>query len=183
MAGKFTVRELSMCALFGALLFFLVFTLGAGIITATGIPVSGGIANMAISLIILTIGKRIVDRFGSASLICVVAATIAIPTISWGPPGIYKIPMLLVLGLVYDTLLGQNKWREVLASGAVGLVAAPNMYLFLVALGLPGADKLAPMLVIFTVLYASLGLIGGYLGRWIYEKKLKNRAFIKQLLR
>jgi hypothetical protein len=186
MAGKFTARELSVCALFGAVLFFLVFTLGAGIITATGIPMSGGIANMVVAVLVLTIGKNIVPKFGSASLILTVAAIIAVPTITWGPPGIYKVPMQFLLGLTYDLafyLLGQNKWRDILAGGAVGGIAAPNMYLFLAVLGLPGADKLAPLLAVFSGLYLVLGIFGGHVGKWIYETKLKNRAFIKQLSR
>ncbi|MBN2095470.1 MAG: hypothetical protein JW727_05460 [Candidatus Aenigmarchaeota archaeon] len=184
LVGGFSTKELTVCALFGALLFFLVFLLGAGVVTVTGIPVSGGLANMMVALLVLTIGKRIVDRFGSAALICVVSGILAIPTISWGPPGVYKVFLLLAIGLAYDIpyhLQRQNRWREFIAGGTVGVIAAPTMYLFLSVLGLPGADKLAPLVAVFMVVYAVLASAGAHFGKWIYETKLKNRAFLRAL--
>jgi len=182
--GFFSTKELAICALFGALMFFLVFALGSEVIALTGIPFSGGITAMMVAFVVITIGKDIMPRFGSAPLILIIAATLAIPTSSWGPPGLYKVPLLFMIGLSYDItyhLVKHSKWRAIIAGGLTGLVAMPLDYTFLVTLGLPGADKLAPLVTMFTILYAIFGLMGSYLGDWLYEKKIKNRAFVKHL--
>ena len=136
------------------------------------------------AVLVLTIATMMIDRFGVASIILTVAGALAIPTVTFGPPGIYKILELLVQGFLFDMILylfGRRERVYIVAGAAVGVIAAPMILLFLVLLNLPGADKLAPLVTIFSVIYAIVGAIGAKIGLWIFEKKLKNRAFIRQL--
>lgn len=147
-------------------------------------PPPGGIVNLLLAVLITTVGIKTIEKFGAASIMLTIVGILAVPTITFGPPGIYKIFMLFVVGFIYDLvliLLRRNRFGYIIAGGAVGLSAAPLIYVFLILFGLPGADKLQPMLAIFSVVYAILGAIGAYLGLWIFDKKLKNKAFVKQM--
>ena len=184
MLEKFTTKDLVVCALFGAALFLLLFILGTALITITGIPASGGILNLLIATLITTIGVKIVNKFGTASIMLTLTGILAVPTLTFGPPGIYKIVILFFTGFIFDVILltlKKSKISYTLAGLVVGMNAPILIYVCLILFGLPGADKLHPMLVIFSVVYAILGSIGAYLGLWLFDKKLKDKAFIKQM--
>ena len=184
MFEKFTTKELITCALFGAIIFLVLFILGTALIAITGIPASGGILSMLISVLIATIGVRIINKFGTATIIFAITGTLAIPTLIFGPPGVYKIFLLLMTGLIYDLIvivLKRNKTSYIITGTIVGMCAPLLIYISLILIGLPGPEKLKPMLAIFSVVYAVLGAIGAYLGIWIFENKLKNKAFVRQL--
>ncbi len=55
------------------------------------------------------------------------------------------------------------------------------MYILLTILNLPGVEKIQSAMLIFMLVYAVLAAIGAYLGLWLFDKKLKNKAFIKQI--
>ncbi len=78
-------------------------------------------------------------------------------------------------------MLGKNKFVYAAAGAAVGISAPLLIYVFLILFGLPGADKLKPILVMLCAVYTLLGAIGTYLGLWLYDKKLKDKAFVKQI--
>ena len=112
MVSKWTIRDFGLSGIFAAITFGLAFALGAGIITATGIPATGGIANIFIAVLVVLIGMQICPKFGFGTLTVGLIFTFAIPTVIGGPPGAYKVVNGLLIGLVLDvaqgTVLGQH---------------------------------------------------------------------------
>lgn len=143
-ARKFTLRELALMGVFGALLFFSTFVLGSAILMATGIPASGAIVTITTAFFILIIGAKIVDKFGAATVIVTLAAIFAIPTLTFGPPGLQKVPNFLVVGLVIDIVISlfQRVDRGYIIAGAItGLIMPTTMYVTMVLVGLPACSK------------------------------------------
>ena len=185
MFQKFKTKDLVVCALFGTLGFVLAFIFGSGIIAITGIPATGGLLNIFITAIVVFIGINILrGKFGSGALICAILSTLAVPTIIIGPPGIIKIIIGILFGLTFDIalfLFRKTKFRFAI-SGASGVIMAFYlMYLMFVLLDLPEAGKMQPLLLPLTAIYAILGAVGSHIGFLIYDKKLKDKAFIKQM--
>ena len=92
----FKTKELIFIALMAALLFVLNFTIGAGIIAATGIPASSALIDGITNLAVVTFVALVLRKFGAIALLYLVYAIIALPThMAGGPPGfILKIPLL-----------------------------------------------------------------------------------------
>jgi hypothetical protein len=186
MAAYFTSRELSICALFGALIFLEAFILGSAVISVTGIPATGSLLNVFFGLFFLSIGVRLVPRFGSATIMATLEGILTIPTVINGPPGVQKILMMFLLGLIFDIIIYLSKGsnRGYIIGGAVGGAGIVTfIYASLVLLGLPGAAQLQVILIPLIIANIILGGTGAYAGLWIFEKKLKHRGFIKQLSR
>ena len=184
MFQKFKTKDLVICALFGAMIFVIGFALGSAIIAITGIPATGSLLNMLLAVLIGVVGIKVVGKFGAATLILTIEGILSVPTIINGPPGIHKILMLFTLGLIIDIVLSATKRSNkgfILAGSMAGLLAVLFIFLSLVFLGLPGADELQKILIPLLAVNAVLGAIGAYLGLWLYDKKLKNKPFIKQM--
>ena len=62
------LQDYILSGIFGALVFATAFLLGAGIILATGIPATGGIANILAAVLVLVIGARLVPKFWFGTL-------------------------------------------------------------------------------------------------------------------
>lgn len=180
----FKTKELVTIALFGALVFVLTFVLGSAMLAVTGIPMSAGITNVLIVVATITIGAKTINKFGVATIMLAITGALSIPTMTFGTPGVYKIITLGLMGLLIDmsiSLLKRSNKGYVLG-GALASFFTPVITLgTMMLLGLPGVDKLKPLVLIFGLVYAVLGLIGGSIGIWLFEKKLKNKAFIKNL--
>ena len=185
MFQKFKTKDLVVCALFGALGFALAFILGSGVIAATGIPATGGLLNIFITAVIVFIGiNALQEKFGSGMLICAVLSILAVPTIIIGPPGIGKIIIGILFGLTFDIVLflfKKTKFRFAISGASGVIVAFYLMYLMFVLLDLPEASKMQSLLAPLTAIYALLGASGSYIGFLIYDKKLKNKPFVKQM--
>ncbi|MBN2095475.1 MAG: hypothetical protein JW727_05485 [Candidatus Aenigmarchaeota archaeon] len=184
MVGKLATRDLAVCALFGALVFAGAYLLGTGIIALTGIPATGSLLNMAYSLMVIIVGIKAVNKFGAATLILLVESALAIPTTIFGPPGMYKLAIALLVALPLDFLLEASKRSNISLYFAGAAGAALNTLLvwaFLSFLGLPGAEQLGAVLLPLAAASAILGLVGAYIGVWLFDNKLKKRAFIRQM--
>lgn len=184
MLEKFKTKELVVCALFGASMFIIAFVLGQALVAITGIPMIGGIMHALIEALLLVIGVSIIRKFGSATLIFLIAGILSTPTASAGPPGLYKIIFVLAIGVLFDiiiTLIGRKKIGYIIAAAVSFSASIPIMYTLLVYLNLPVAEKLQSAMFLFMLVYAALAAIGAYLGLWLYDKKLKNKAFVRQM--
>ena len=160
------------------------FILGSAILMATGIPASGGLANMFAAIFIAVIGFKIVDKFGAATVFFTVMGVLAIPTPIMGPPGVHKVGVMFLMGLIFDIVLFIFKRKNVgylIGAAITGVDGAIFIYMLLVLLGLPGAGLLRPMLIPFSIIYAILGLVGAYTGLLIYDKKLKHLSVVQSL--
>ena len=169
----------------GAIVFAIAFLLGSGIILATGIPATGGIANILAVAIFMTIAKHIRPIFGFATLALLITFALAIPTIIGGTPGIYKIVVGVLIGLTFDVfvLLMKNSYKAYLLGGAIGaMVSIVSIYFAMVLLDLPGVDKLQPLLMYLVPLQGINGMLGAWIGNKIYYNKLKEIPAIKKFI-
>lgn len=182
---KWEVKDFVLSGILAALTFALSFALGAGIILATGIPATGGIANIFVAVLILIIGVKLVPKFGFGTLTVGLVFTFAIPTIIGGPPGVYKVLNGIVIGLVADSILAlghRKRWVHILAGSLGAVTSILSVYVALVVLKLPGATKLAPLLIPLTLMQAVLGAAAAWIGLQIFERRLSKLTSVQRLM-
>lgn len=180
-----TTKDFVVSGILAALTFALSFALGAGIILATGIPATGGIGNIFVAVLILIIGMRIVPKFGFGALTIGLVFTFAIPTVIGGPPGVYKIINGVLIGLVADVILvlgRRARWAHILAGSIGAVVSILSVYVALVILKLPGASKLAPLLLPLAAVQAVLGAAAAWVAVQIFERRLSKLTAVQRIL-
>ena len=185
MNNNWQLKDFVFAGIVGAIVFAIAFLLGSGIILATGIPATGGIANILAVAIFMTIAKHIRPIFGFATLALLITFALAIPTIIGGTPGVYKIIVGILIGLTFDVfvLLMKNSNKAYLLGGAIGaMVSIVSIYIAMVVLGLPGADKLQPLLIFLVPLQGINGMLGAWIGNKIFHNKLKDIPAIKRFI-
>ncbi|MDO8661486.1 MAG: hypothetical protein Q7K43_06355, partial [Candidatus Woesearchaeota archaeon] len=109
---NFSVRELVVLAIFGAGLFVLDL-LVSGITAVIGVPGTGGLVNTVFFVAFATIGGKIVKRFCTYTLMTLVYGVLASPTSVFGHPGVYKIFIVVFIGLIADIIILLCKYRPV----------------------------------------------------------------------
>lgn len=169
----------------GALVFAVAFLLGSGIILATGIPATGGIVNILVAVLLMCIAKHIKPTFGFVTLAMTVTFSIAIPTIIGGPPGVHKILVGILIGLTFDVFvyIFKNSDKGYLIAGALAsVVSIVSIFFAMKLIGLPGIEKLQPILLYLIIVQALNGLLGAFLGNKIFNSRLKNLPAIKRLM-
>lgn len=179
-----TAKQYMFTGVMGALSFVLAFVLGSAIDIVTGIPLTGGIANGIIVGITLTIGAKGVNMFGGATVVALVATILAIPTPTLGPPGVYKVPIGFLAGLVWDICISVLRRRNIgyILGGASGsIVIIWGLFIALSVMGMPAAESLKRALIILLPFNAFLGGLGTYLGVLLFDRKLKHLTVIKNL--
>jgi len=181
----FRTNELIYLGLIGAITIALGVVLGTAL-NATGIPMLGGLANAVVTAAVLTIGVKGVQKFGSGTILWVVVSTLAIPTLSMGPPGAHKLLVGVVAGLLWDVCLvvtRRTKWGY-LVSGAVMMLAV-MLGVFGVALyfDFPAAETLKSAIAYVLPINFVLGMLGTWLGLTVYEKRISRVRFVQSLQR
>jgi hypothetical protein len=172
-----TTKEYLFLGVMGAVSFVFAFILGSAVNIATGIPLTGGIINGIIVGVMLTIGIKGVDKFGAGTILWVVFSILAIPTVTLGPPGIYKVAVGLLGGLTWDVTISIFKRSKIgyILGGAVGsIVIIWGVFLAATLLGLPSAEKLRSALIFLIPFNGLLGAVSVYAGLIIYDKKLRH---------
>ncbi len=165
--------------------FALAFLLGVGIITATGIPATGGIANIFVAVMLIVVGMQIVPKFGFATLTAALIFTYAIPTVIGGPPGVHKVLNGILIGLVADIVavaFGRGRLAYMFAGMFGAITSILSIYAVLVILNLPGVAKLKPLLLPLTGVQAVLGLLAGLAGYALFQRRLKKLAAVQRLM-
>lgn len=183
MLKKFTTKELIFIALLGALVFVLDFILVVGLEAVIGIPGVGLLIDTIILIAIAVVGAKIVPKFGVFTIWALIYSVLAIPTNIIGPPGIYKIVIGLVLGLLGDVILFLFRYKNLgyyLSLTIANVLTIPFLYFFLIKLGLPGASELKSAVVYFIPIVVVEGLLGAWIGIKLYNK-IKTKRFVKQL--
>jgi hypothetical protein len=177
-----TSKQIAACGVFGAATFALAFVLGSGVILATGIPATGGLLNIFVCVAVAVVGAHSVPKVGSATIMMLVTFTLGIPTVIGGPPGIYKPLIGLAIGLTYDVIValgGRRQWAVYVGGGAAAMTSILTIFEAMILLGLPGVEKLRPILLPLAGAQFVLGFAGAALGRWLYESKLSRlRVFV-----
>jgi hypothetical protein len=165
--------------------FVVAFALGSGIIAVTGVPATGGIANIFLSVLIVAIGVQIARVPGFATLTTALIFLFAIPTLIGGPPGVYKVANGVLIGLTFDVvaaLTGRRRYTYIIGGSAAAMVSILSIYIALVLLRLPGAEKLRPLLLPLTALQGVLGALGGWAAVLIFERRLQHLSAVKRLM-
>ena len=178
-----SLTDVVLCGVFAALTFAAAFTLGGAITAAFG-PGMSGIATIIVTTVVVVVGAKIVDKFGAMVIMVTVFSVLAIPTTMFGPPGFQKIAVGLGTGIVYDIVIsasGRRNWGYTLAGGVGALLAIFEIWGLLALLKLPGADKIGALVAFIAPLYFALGLVGGYLGVWLFSRSLKDLAIVRNL--
>lgn len=180
----FKTRELVFLGVIAGLAFTLGVALGTGLTLATGVPLTGGLANAIVTSALLTIGVRGVRKFGSGTLLWLIVSALCIPTVTMGPPGAHKLLIGLVAGLVWDVLLWALRWTKLayFVSGAVMMLTVMlGVFGLAIYFGFPAAEQLRSAIYAILPINMILGLIGTYIGLTIYDRKLAQVAFVRNL--
>lgn len=168
----------------GAISFVLAFVLGSAINALTGIPLTGGILNGIIVGAMITIGIKGVDKFGAATLIWFVFTIFAIPTITFGPPGWYKVIVGLISGIIWDILISlfkRSKFGYIFSAGVGAVAITYGVFIAVKILGLPAAEKLAKALYLLLPLNFIISSIGAMVGLWLFGKYISKMSFLQNL--
>ncbi len=179
------LRDFIFAGIAGALIFAIVFLLGSGIILATGIPATGGIVNIFAAVLLMSIAVRIVPKYGFATLTMAITFSIAIPTIIGGPPGAYKPIIGILLGLTFDSIvliMKRTTTSHIIGGALASAMSLTVIFFTMQILGLPGVDKLQPLLKFLIPFQALNGALGAWAGNTIFKKRLQNLPAVKRLM-
>lgn len=182
---KWTTRDYVISGVFGAAAFAVAFALGAGVIVATGIPATGGLANILVAVLILTIGAHLCPKFGFMTLTAFILFFLAIPTVIGGPLGPYKVICGLAIGLTFDVvlmILGRGRVGFAVAGSAAAMVSILVIYFLLTFLRLPGVDRLAPLLIPLTIAQGVLGALGAIIGFELFRRRLSKLSAVRRII-
>ena len=164
--------------------FVVAFVIGTGVIALTGIPMTGGLVSGIFFFCLFVIGVRSVPKFGSATIIILLSSILMIPTTIFGPPGIYKVFLALIVGFIFDgiiLLFKKSDWGYIIGVVITGQAIVLSVFFAAIILGLPGADKMKDALVILLTPQLVIDFLAGYLGIKIYNKKLAKLDLFKRL--
>jgi len=162
--------------------FSLAIILGRAVVKATGIPLTGGIINGIIVGIILTLGVKYVDKFGSATILWLLFASLSIPTDTLGPSGIYKLLVGFLAGISWDIFISVFRRKNIgyIVGGGFGsAIIVVSVFLAGVILNLPNTENLIESIVPLLIFNSALGSLSVYFGVLIHDKYLANFKFIK----
>lgn len=163
---------------------------GSGIAAVVGIPMFGGVVNIFIAPALIMICLFVVNQFGAATTMYLVASILALPFHLSGTPGFLpKVPIGLIEGLIADVLFHFLKKNQKMASLIIGALTMLYVSIAVIEVGkrfnMPGIEQTAKL--VYKLVYSPFlipGLIipafGGYLGYLIYQK-IKNTSVVKRI--
>lgn len=183
---KFDLKIFMTCGVFGVLTFVFNFIIGSTIIPLSGIPGTGSITSMIVAGFFFTIPFLMYKRIGIILIVIVVYSVLCIPTVLLGPPGIVKIGVALLTGLLWDIIFYSLRRTTLLSALSAafisGIFVVVLIYIEIWLLGLPAAGKLVKILWWL----APASGIGGSFGAWlacsVYNNRLAKLQVIKRLL-
>ncbi len=179
----FSTKQIIFLAIIGALLFVMDFFV-SGISTIVGVPFVGGLINTLFFVGLATIGGLIVRRFGAYTLMAFIYGVLAIPNNTFGPPGVYKIIIVLFLGLVADIIIFAFGYRVIgyyFSLTIANVLGIPVGLFTFRYLNFPGADELAKIIWLLMIIYAVESIIGAWVGIKLYEKKISKMNVVRQI--
>ena len=173
---------------FGFSAFTIAFLLGSAVTMSTGIPLLGGVINGVLVSMVLTIGLLAVDRFWTATLMWFVFGLFATMTTTLGPPGLYKIPIGIVAGLIWDAIYFGLRRRTVglFAGALVGAMAIMLLMLGALYLGFgrdaaAALEKYSSALSVLVAVNLAVTALGVFLGRQAYRTRLSRLQLFRNL--
>lgn len=178
---KFSTRDYILCGIFGALItavmmftFPIVESFGPGMAFINALQIG----------IILVLGALIINKFGTGTLIWTISTILLVPLPLFGPPGIHKIGMGLLLGFLFDIFyyaLRKRRLAGIMVGISVPMFVTPwLLYLVVALMGLPTAT-LAKFTPIISVIVIFLGVAGAGIAVKIHGR-LMRRAAVRSML-
>lgn len=160
---------------------------GQLIVLLTNVPASSAIVTGFLVPFLLVLGARAVPTNWSVTVAFSTYGVLSIPFVLLGPPGVHKIVVALVAGIVADIIIRLLKKRMehgtfVVAFAAWSLLLATLAWAFFRILDLPGREKFIQAFPVLTVVFIVTAVIGSFTGSTIFKKmKLADRPIIKRL--
>jgi len=178
------LRDAVALAMMSAVSFILETTLGLVLLPFIPFPLMGGLLSGFFDAVLIFTANFIVPRRGGASLFAILLLTMSTVTPSFGPVGAYKIFIGAALGLTLDLLLliiGRSATAYVIATSVAFSGSIPITYLAWKYFGVPGIDRLLPLLLWLTLAYALLGAVGALAGHKLYRSRLERHDVVRRL--
>ncbi|HEY0157816.1 MAG TPA: hypothetical protein VGF28_11065 [Thermoanaerobaculia bacterium] len=175
---------------FGLVAFLIAVALGTVLTASTGIPLIGGLLNGIVTAAVLTIGLLATRYAGSATTMWLVFSVAAIPTTTLGPPGVYKVCIGVLAGLLWDAIyMIARRHRIALYVGAV-VGSASIMFSLVAALSMgfgrdasAALEKYRAAFLMLLAVNLLITLIGVWFGDYSYSRRLKDLPAFKNLAR
>ena len=182
MFKKFNIRELVLITLLTVIALLIGALIGQAIVALTGIPTAGSIWAILIVFCLFTLGAKIINKFGTISLMGLLIAILSVPTPAIGPPGLYKLPIVFIAFLISDLVISLFKRKTM--GYYLGLVFAtllynPAMYYSLFLMNMPTASKLKVVILPLTIAHAIMAIFGVWMGIYLFGR-IKHKKIIRQ---
>jgi hypothetical protein len=180
---RWTLKASVVCGVTAALTFAASFVFGAAITAAMG-PGMSGFFTIVITTMIVMLGAKIADRFGAFFMIGMLFSILTIPTTLFGPPGIEKLAIGFVLGVLFELSVWLFRRRDVgyLVAGSIGSIGAIfAIWGLMLILEKEIASQLSAVIAWIWIPYGLLGLLGSWLGLRIF-KSIKHLRPIQGLM-
>ncbi|HEY0156162.1 MAG TPA: hypothetical protein VGF28_02615 [Thermoanaerobaculia bacterium] len=179
-------RDVIFTGVLAATAFAAAFLLGAGVILATGIPATGGMANIFPVVFLAVLGYKICPRPFFGTLTMAIVFLLAIPTVIGGPLGPLKLVNGIIIGLVWDLIIVAGRRKNgaiIVASGVAAVVSLLCVYAGLIILKLPAVGKLRPLVLPLSGIQAVLGVVAAYLALKIYDARVSKWPAVQRFQR
>lgn len=182
MLKGFTTKQLIFITLISVL--SVVFGYMFGVLNViTGIPLVAAV-NGLIATILATYLFLIIRKTGVIFLFYLIHGVLIIPSPAIGPPGIYKLFVMILIALVIEIILlvfGKRIKLGVPVAMAIGLMLVPILTFYIAsAMNVPNMEKTLPFLPPILATALVFGLLGSWLGFKLYNK-LKNKRILRQI--
>ena len=179
-------KFLWLSVLFGGLLFAVNLFIGAGLTYATGNPSFDMLVIGFTTFFLLYVLVSMTKTFGAITIASTLYCISAVPVVLMGPPGIYKILIGIVGGLVFDAILYFFKYRFlVFLIGIIGYIVTSmaGVYLAYGLLDFDQFEKFRSYIVIVTCVYIVSALVSTWLVRIVWEKRISKLSLVKQFIK
>lgn len=184
--ARFTTLELVWIAVVAALV-FAINAGGAYVLTVIAAnPSAGGAVMLFVTPWLGILTGLIIRKAGTLTLLALVAGVMYIPTpfITAGP-GVTKILVPLISSFLADVMLflflrRSEKLAAFVSGGVMGTAAWLVVFWLYVMLGVPGADRVARIIIPMTFAALLVGALAGWVGYRTYLK-MQDSALVKRI--
>lgn len=168
---KFENHEIAFLTIFSAAAISIGHVGGIAIMIS-GIPATATFLAMVIFSILCVAYLR-VRKFGAMTFMMLIYGIGQVSSTEFGPPGLYKVPITLTMGLIFDVIV--YLWKRTdfsipLATGLASFSAPPQVLFYGTLLGISGVEKLTPILWIIAGSAFVSGVFGGKFGLMLAKR-------------
>ena len=179
------IQRVGFLGLMGALALVVAFALGVALNAALG-PAFGGLLNAIATAFVVGLAIATVKSWYSPIVVWGVFSALAIPLTTMGPPGIHKLAIGLLTGIVVAVVLinaGGKVWRYAVAGAVMSALMTVLILYAMLELNLSpeSAARLQSAIAYLVPVYMVFGAIGMGAASWAYNSTLSERPFFKNI--